>query len=95
MGKFKPHKGLLKRIRITKSGKIKGRVANGSHLRSPKSPDRIRGMRKARYLSNKGVLKRVTHLLGRSVTSAQQPEAQQERTESPRRRKVQTVKASE
>lgn len=70
MGKFKPHKGLLKRIRITKSGKIKGRVANGSHLRSGKSPNQLRNMRKARYFANKGVLKRVMHLLGRRVSPA-------------------------
>jgi len=72
MGKFKPHKGLLKRIRITKSGKIKGRVANGSHLRSGKSPNQLRNMRKARYFANKGVLKRITHLLGRRVSPAKQ-----------------------
>jgi large subunit ribosomal protein L35 len=70
MGKFKPHKGLLKRIRITKSGKIKGRVANGSHLRSGKSATRLRDMRKGRYLSNKGLRKRIVHLLGRPVKPA-------------------------
>lgn len=70
MGKFKPHKGLLKRVRITKSGKVKGRVANGSHLRSGKSATRLRDMRKGRYLSNKGLRKRILHLLGRSVKAA-------------------------
>jgi large subunit ribosomal protein L35 len=80
MGKFKPHKGLLKRIRITKSGKIKGRVANGSHLRSGKSATRLRDMRKGRYFASKGVLRRVEHLLGRRVSPAKnsQPEAAQE-----------------
>jgi len=73
MPKFKPHKGLLKRIRLTKSGKIKGRVANGSHLRSGKSANRLRSMRKARYISNKGLRKRITHLLGRSVKPAVGP----------------------
>jgi large subunit ribosomal protein L35 len=70
MPKFKPHKGLLKRIRITKSGKIKGRVANGSHLRSSKSPTRLRDMRKGRVFNSKGVLRRVEHLLGMRPTSA-------------------------
>ena len=70
MGKFKPHKGLLKRIRLTKSGKIKGRVANGSHLRSGKSATRLRDMRKGRFISNKGLRKRITHLLGRPVKPA-------------------------
>ena len=70
MGKFKPHKGLLKRIRLTKSGKVKGRVANGSHLRSGKTATNLRDMRKGRYISNKGLRKRITHLLGRSVKPA-------------------------
>jgi large subunit ribosomal protein L35 len=70
MGKFKPHKGLLKRIRVTKSGKVKGRVANGSHLRSPKSGTRMQDMAKPVYFSSRGVLKRVTKLLGRKVVPA-------------------------
>jgi ribosomal protein L35 len=76
MGKFKPHKGLLKRIRITKSGKIKGRVANGSHLRSGKPSKRLRHMQKPRYFANKGVLRRVTHLLGRRIESARETAAE-------------------
>jgi ribosomal protein L35 len=61
---------LLKRIRITKSGKIKCRVANGSHLRSGKPAGRLRHMRKARFISNNGLLKRIGHLLGRRVEPA-------------------------
>ena len=76
MGKFKPHKGLLKRIRITKSGKIKGRVANGSHLRSGKTATRLRDMRKGRYFASKGVLRRVEHLLGRRVAPARRTETE-------------------
>ena len=37
MPKNKPCKGLLKRIRFTKSGKVKFRRAFGRHLRSGKS----------------------------------------------------------
>ena len=36
MPKNKPHKGLLKRVRITKSGRIKLHRACGRHLRSHK-----------------------------------------------------------
>src|SRR5262245_998611 len=76
MGKFKPHKGLLKRIRITKSGRIKCRVANGSHLRSGKSHERLRNMRQGRYVDSYGIRKRVRKLLGRSVSAKRQsPEA--------------------
>lgn len=74
MGKFKPHKGLLKRVRITKSGRLKGRVANGSHLRSGKTSDRLRHMRKGRMLANKGVLKRAMHLLGRRLSTGKEEE---------------------
>lgn len=69
MGKFKPHKGTLKRVRITKSGKVKGRVANGSHLRSGKSGEQMRNLAHARYLENYGIRKRLTKLLGRRITA--------------------------
>lgn len=68
--KFKPHKGLLKRIRITKNGKIKGRKANGSHLRSQKPAAQLRTFGKARYFSNYGVRKRMSKLLGFRVQAA-------------------------
>jgi len=68
--KFKPHKGLLKRINITKNGKIKGRKANGSHLRSQKTAAQLRGFGKGRYFSNYGVRKRISKLLGFRVQAA-------------------------
>ncbi len=43
--KNKPHKGLLKRVRITKSGKIKFQRACGRHLRSHKSASATRRYR--------------------------------------------------
>ena len=51
MPKFKPHKGLLKRVRVTKSGQVKIRKAYGRHLRSHKPGDLLRSYRKARYAS--------------------------------------------
>ena len=47
--KLKPHKGLLKRVRITKSGKIKLRRACGRHLRSHKTGQAIRGYRVPKF----------------------------------------------
>ncbi len=47
--KHKPHKGLLKRVRITKKGKIKLQRACGRHLRSHKSGQAIRGYRLPKY----------------------------------------------
>jgi len=67
MSKFKPHKGTLKRVRVTKSGMVKGRVANGSHLRSGKSGEQMRNLARARYLVNYGIRKKLTKLLGRPI----------------------------
>lgn len=73
MPKFKPHKGLLKRVRITKTGKIKGRVGNGSHLRSGKSGKQLRNLAKPAYITSKGTARRVGQLLGRAVVPVGRP----------------------
>ena len=52
MPKNKSHKGLLKRVRITKSGKIKLHRAFGRHLRSHKSGRTIRKYRRATYAAS-------------------------------------------
>ena len=49
MPKNKPHKGLLKRVRVTKTGKIKLQRAYGRHLRSHKSGQRTRKYRQPKY----------------------------------------------
>ena len=49
MPKNKPNKGLLKRIRVTKSGKVKLSRAFGRHLRSHKSGKTMRGYRRHKY----------------------------------------------
>ena len=72
MPKHKPHKGLLKRVTITKGGRVKARIANGSHLRSGKTAGRLRDMRKARLITNKGLRKRMTKLLGRRIKSGRE-----------------------
>lgn len=46
-GAFKPHKGALKRVRVTSKGKIKRRRAGMSHLMSGISPKRRRKGRSA------------------------------------------------
>lgn len=63
MPKHKPHKGLLKRVRITKSGKIKMHHAFGRHLRSHKSAQTIRSYRKAKFAHPSDV-GRLSALLG-------------------------------
>jgi large subunit ribosomal protein L35 len=62
MPKNKPHKGLLKRIRLTKSGRVKFSRAFGRHLRSHKSTSLIRSYRKPQYLASVE-LKRLRPLL--------------------------------
>ena len=49
MSKMKPNKGLLKRIRVTKSGKVKFGRAFGRHLRSGKSGQLISSYRKPAF----------------------------------------------
>ena len=44
MPKLKPHKGLLKRVKITATGKILRRKANKGHLMSTKSSRRRRSL---------------------------------------------------
>jgi large subunit ribosomal protein L35 len=49
MPKNKSHKGLLKRVRVTKTGKIKLQRAFGRHLRSHKSGQTIRKYRRPKF----------------------------------------------
>jgi large subunit ribosomal protein L35 len=62
MPKPKTHKGLLKRIRVTKSGKIKLHRNYSRHLRSGKKADLLRSYRKPFYASASDV-KRLFDLL--------------------------------
>jgi len=63
MPKMKTHKGLKKRIKITKSGKLKRRKAFASHLREKKSSSRKRTYQSPQDVS-KSDRKRVHRLLG-------------------------------
>lgn len=78
MPKNKPNKGLLKRIRITKNGKVKFRRAFGRHLRSHKSGKLLRSYRKPAYAKS-GEIRRVRALLFTKVTSAEEAAKRQQR----------------
>jgi large subunit ribosomal protein L35 len=52
MPKLKTHKGIAKRIKITKSGKLKRRRSSRSHLREKKSAKTKRRYRRMEDLSN-------------------------------------------
>jgi len=48
---LKTNKSVKKRVRITKSGKIKRTRANTGHILTKKTPKRKRHLRKAGYVS--------------------------------------------
>lgn len=68
MPKNKPNKGLLKRIRITKSGRIKFKRAFAGHLRSHKSGKVLRSYRRPAY-AKAGDARRVRAMLFTKVAS--------------------------
>jgi len=45
MPKMKTHKGILKRVKVTKRGKVMRKKAGGSHLMSGKKQKVVRGLR--------------------------------------------------
>ena len=66
MPKNKPHKGLLKRVKVTRNGKIKLHRAFGRHLRSHKSGQTIRKYRLPAYAAASD-MRRLRSLLGLPV----------------------------
>jgi len=87
MAKSKNHKGLLKRIRITKSGLVRHRSANHKHLRSGKGGKRLRQMRKDPFMSNPEA-KRIEKLLFRRLRGRDQSRATLRVSPSPAQRKA-------
>jgi len=78
MPKNKPRKAMLKRIRFTKTGRIKHRRACGRHLRSHKSRKLLRNYRKPAFAVGPEA-RRVRAMLFTSVrTSEQSPTAEGE-----------------
>lgn len=71
MPKSKSHKGLLKRIKITKTGKIRFRSPNSRHLKSNKTGAAVRSYRRPRY-ARSGDMKRFSALLFRPLRSQEQ-----------------------
>lgn len=85
MPKNKPHKGLLKRIRVSKTGKVRHRSAYHKHLSSHKSGKRLRQLRKDPYAANPDA-KRFEKLLYRRLRGRTQPRAALKRSPSPAER---------
>ncbi|MAY73721.1 MAG: 50S ribosomal protein L35 [Phycisphaerae bacterium] len=95
MPKSKRHKGLLKRIRVTKTGKIRHRSAYHKHLSSHKSGKRLRQLRRDTIVSNPEA-KRFEKLLFRRLRGRTQPRSAVQASPSPeQRREMQAAKAAE
>ncbi len=75
MPKQKSHKGLLKRIKVTKSGKVVFHAPSSRHLKSNKSGTRVQSYRKARCAAN-GDLGTFEKMLGRPLRSREKAAAE-------------------
>jgi large subunit ribosomal protein L35 len=87
MPKNKPHKGFLKRVRVTKTGKVRHRSAFHSHLSSHKSGKRLRQLRGDHYISNPEI-KRAEKLLFRRLRGRTQPRTAFRVNPSPEQRRA-------
>ena len=67
MPKLKSHKGILKRIRITATGKVKFRKAFNGHLRSHKTGQKIMALRR-KSIAKASDVRRLERMLHRSLT---------------------------
>lgn len=74
MPKNKSHKGLLKRIKITKSGKVGFGRPHSRHLKSNKTGEQVQSYRKRRY-ARSGDMGALEKLLFRPLTSEEQHQA--------------------
>jgi large subunit ribosomal protein L35 len=63
MPKLKTKKGVSKRFRLTKTGKIKYTPGGKSHLMTVKEPERLRRMRRSKTLKNKKEAKYIKRML--------------------------------
>jgi len=67
MPKLKTHKGLSKRVKITKNGKILRPHSGKSHLNSGMSPKRRRQLRRKALIAA-GFVRRIKRALGAGLT---------------------------
>ena len=94
MPKNKIHKGLSKRIRISKTGKVRHRSAYHKHLSSRKSGKRLRQLRKDRHVVASEA-KRFEKLLFRRLRGRNQPRTSMRRNPSPeQKREIRAAKAA-
>jgi len=85
MPKNKTHKGTMKRVRISKTGKVRHRSAFHKHLSSHKSGKRLRRLRKDPYMVGPDA-KRLEKMLFRRLRGRYQPRTAIRRSPSPAQR---------
>jgi large subunit ribosomal protein L35 len=73
MPKNKSHKGLLKRIKVTKSGKVRFGAPHSRHLKSNKSGTAVQSYRRKGYM-RAGDLRAIGKLLFRPLRSQEKHE---------------------
>ncbi|MAT82552.1 MAG: 50S ribosomal protein L35 [Phycisphaerae bacterium] len=76
MPKNKPNKGLLKRIRLTKSGKVKFTRAFGRHKRSHKTGTLLRSYRRPAF-AHPADRRRVSAMLHQRISSGKKVTTEQ------------------
>ncbi len=78
MGKLKPHKGLLKRVKVTAGGRVKFKRAGSSHLNSHMSGSKIRELRQHRTALGTDI-QRLERMLHRPLTKSATRRAKHEK----------------
>ncbi len=81
MPKNKTHNGLRKRVRVTKTGKVKVQRACGRHLRSHKSGSTVRKYRRPKYAGGPEA-KRLARMLRLKASGSRNPAVGQVEAES-------------
>lgn len=94
MPKAKPHKSLLKRVRVTKTGKVRHAKAGYKHLRSAKSPDRLRRLRSGSFVDSSDT-KRLSRMIFQRLRGASQPRSALTTSPNPEQRAERVAEARE
>ncbi len=85
MPKNKPHKGLLKRVKISKTGKVRHKSCGTGHLKSGKTGKRLRQLRSDTIIADNEA-RRAGKMLNRRIRGRTQPRAAIRRSPSPAER---------
>ena len=93
MPKLKTHKGITKRIRVSKSGLVKAKRCGYSHLSSGKTSKNKRQARGAKFMSS-GEAKRLSKMLHRRMRGRDSSVASIRRSPSPEAKRA-TAESSE